>query len=109
VRHLDRTYSGNAAHNIGNAMPFRVRDPEKSLRPPRKAGVATIVTPVAEDPPLCKVHRREDVMRRADQPKALPAVLAGVKHGSHICAFYETNDDLIDLVLPFFTSAAVLT
>ena len=43
-------------------------------------------------------------MRRADQPKALPAVLAGVKHGSHICAFYETNDDLIDLVLPFFTA-----
>ena len=43
-------------------------------------------------------------MRRADQPKALPAVLAGVKHGSHICAFYETNDDLIDLVLLFFTA-----
>ncbi|MEA2951845.1 MAG: hypothetical protein QOJ96_1365 [Alphaproteobacteria bacterium] len=43
-------------------------------------------------------------MRRAEQPKALPAVLAGVKHGSHICAFYETHDDLIDLVLPFFTS-----
>ena len=38
-------------------------------------------------------------MRRADQPKALPAVLAGAKHGSHICAFYETHDDLIDLVL----------
>ena len=43
-------------------------------------------------------------MRRADQPKALPGVLAGVKHGSHICAFYETTDDLIDLVLPFLTS-----
>jgi hypothetical protein len=43
-------------------------------------------------------------MRRTDPPKALPAVLAGVKHGSHICAFYETTDDLIDLVLPFFTS-----
>jgi hypothetical protein len=45
-------------------------------------------------------------MRRADQPKALPAVLAGAKHGSHICAFYETHDDLIDLVLPFFTARA---
>jgi DNA-binding CsgD family transcriptional regulator len=45
-------------------------------------------------------------MRRADQPKALPAVLAGAKHGSHICAFYETHDDLIDLVLPFFTTRA---
>lgn len=43
-------------------------------------------------------------MRRADQPKGLPAVLAGVKHGSHICAFYETHDDLIDLVLAFLTS-----
>jgi MEDS: MEthanogen/methylotroph, DcmR Sensory domain len=43
-------------------------------------------------------------MRRADQPKALPAVLAGAKHGSHICAFYETHDDLIELVLPFFTA-----
>jgi DNA-binding CsgD family transcriptional regulator len=43
-------------------------------------------------------------MRRADQPKALPGVLAGVKHGSHICAFYETTDDLIDLVLPFLSS-----
>jgi DNA-binding CsgD family transcriptional regulator len=43
-------------------------------------------------------------MHRADQPKALPAVLAGAKHGSHICAFYETHDDLIDLVLPFFTA-----
>jgi DNA-binding CsgD family transcriptional regulator len=45
-------------------------------------------------------------MRRADQPKALPAVLAGAKHGSHICAFYESHDDLIDLVLPFFTARA---
>jgi DNA-binding CsgD family transcriptional regulator len=43
-------------------------------------------------------------MRRAHQPKALPAVLADAKHGSHICAFYETNDDLVDLVLPFFTT-----
>ncbi len=43
-------------------------------------------------------------MGRTDQPKALPAVLAGAKHGSHLCAFYETHDDLIDLVLPFFTA-----
>jgi hypothetical protein len=86
-------------------MPFCVRDREGSLRP-RNAGAATIVTPVAEATPLCKAHLSEDTMRRADQPKALPAVLAGVKHGSHICAFYETNDDLIDLVLPFLTSRA---
>jgi DNA-binding CsgD family transcriptional regulator len=25
-----------------------------------------------------------------------------ITHGSHICAFYETKDDLIELVLPFF-------
>jgi hypothetical protein len=30
------------------------------------------------------------------------AILAGFKHGSHLCAFYETKDGLIDLVLPFF-------
>ena len=34
--------------------------------------------------------------------RVLPAVLANVKHGSHLCAFYETKDDLLDLVLPFF-------
>jgi hypothetical protein len=28
--------------------------------------------------------------------------VAGFKHGSHLCAFYETKDDSIDLVLPFF-------
>src|ERR1700761_2606343 len=38
--------------------------------------------------------------------KVIPSVLAGVKHGTHLCAFYETNDDLIDLVLPFFTGGA---
>jgi hypothetical protein len=31
-----------------------------------------------------------------------PAVLTDVSHGSHVCAFYETADDLLDLVLPFF-------
>jgi hypothetical protein len=34
--------------------------------------------------------------------QVLPAILSGVEHGSHLCAFYETKDDLIDLVLPFF-------
>jgi DNA-binding CsgD family transcriptional regulator len=33
-----------------------------------------------------------------------PAVLTGVGHGSHVCAFYETNDDLLDLVFPFFSA-----
>lgn len=45
-------------------------------------------------------------MSRANQSKALPAVLADIKHGSHICAFYETDEDLIDLVIPFLTSRA---
>jgi DNA-binding CsgD family transcriptional regulator len=43
-------------------------------------------------------------LRRANQPNTLAAVLADVKHGSHICAFYETDNDLIDLVLPFFAA-----
>jgi DNA-binding CsgD family transcriptional regulator len=30
------------------------------------------------------------------------AILARIKHGSHLCAFYETKEDLVDLVLPFF-------
>lgn len=38
--------------------------------------------------------------------KLLPSVLAGVDHGSHLCAFYETKEDLIDLVLPYFTGGA---
>lgn len=33
-----------------------------------------------------------------------PTVLAGIGHGSHVCAFYETKDDLLDLVLPFFAA-----
>ena len=35
-----------------------------------------------------------------------PGVLADVRHGSHLCAFYETKDDLLDLVLPFFTGGS---
>ncbi len=38
--------------------------------------------------------------------KVLPAVLADVRDGSHFCAFYESKDDLIDLVLPFFAGGA---
>lgn len=29
-------------------------------------------------------------------------ILGEIRHGSHVCAFYETEDDLLDLVLPFF-------
>jgi DNA-binding CsgD family transcriptional regulator len=27
-----------------------------------------------------------------------------VRHGCHVCAFYETKEDLLDLVLPFFSA-----
>ena len=47
-------------------------------------------------------------MRNAPPPVhpglVCPDILAGVGHGSHICAFYETKDDLIDLVLPFLAA-----
>ena len=45
-------------------------------------------------------------MHRASRSQALPSVLASIKHGSHSCAFYETDDDLIDLVIPFLSSRA---
>jgi hypothetical protein len=38
--------------------------------------------------------------------KVLPAILSGVGHGSHLCAFYATKEDLIDLVLPFFDAGS---
>jgi DNA-binding CsgD family transcriptional regulator len=49
-------------------------------------------------------------MRNAPPPGrpglVCPHVLAEVSHGSHVCAFYETHDDLIDLILPFFAAGA---
>lgn len=40
------------------------------------------------------------------ESNVLRALLAGAEHGSHLCAFYENGDDLIDLVLPFFSGGA---
>lgn len=37
---------------------------------------------------------------------AYKAVLAAVRRGSHLCAFYETEDDLLDLVIPFCAAGA---
>lgn len=34
------------------------------------------------------------------------AVLAAIRHGTHICAFYETEDDLLDLVGQFCAAGA---
>jgi hypothetical protein len=47
-------------------------------------------------------------MHRMDQGLAevAPAVLADIKPGSHVCASYETNHDLIELVLQFFAAGA---
>jgi DNA-binding CsgD family transcriptional regulator len=56
----------------------------------------------------CRLTFKGAVMRNAPPPGRpgllCPAVLAGVSHGSHVCAFYETHNDLIDLVLPFFAA-----
>jgi len=32
------------------------------------------------------------------------AVLAAIRHGTHVCAFYETEEDLLDLVGQFFAA-----
>lgn len=40
----------------------------------------------------------------APQGSEIAAVLAGVRHSYHVCAFYETKEDLLDLVLPFFSA-----
>lgn len=34
------------------------------------------------------------------------AVLAAIRHGTHVCAFYETEEDLLDLVSQFCTAGA---
>jgi DNA-binding CsgD family transcriptional regulator len=34
------------------------------------------------------------------------AVLAAIRHGTHVCAFYETEEDLLDLVGQFFAAGA---
>lgn len=40
----------------------------------------------------------------AEQPYA--AVLAAIHHGTHLCAFYETEEDLVDLVSQFCAAGA---
>src|ERR1700684_883125 len=40
----------------------------------------------------------------APQGSEVPAVLAGMRHGCHVCAFYETKEDLLDLGLPFYSA-----
>ncbi|MGA7325758.1 MAG: MEDS domain-containing protein [Rhodomicrobium sp.] len=45
-------------------------------------------------------------MRVAAPNRALPAILAGAGGGKHVCAFYETKVDLIDLLLRFFDAGS---
>src|SRR3954452_21994944 len=40
----------------------------------------------------------------AERPYA--AVLAAIHHGTHLCAFYETEEDLLDLVGQFCAAGA---
>lgn len=47
--------------------------------------------------------------KKPDSTAAKPpydAVLAAVRHGTHVCAFYETEEDLVDLVGQFFAAGA---
>jgi hypothetical protein len=39
----------------------------------------------------------------ADEP-GYDAVLGAMRHGTHVCAFYETDEDLLDLVEQFFAA-----
>lgn len=41
----------------------------------------------------------------ADEP-GYDAVLGAIRHGTHVCAFYETDEDLLDLVEQFFAAGA---
>lgn len=51
-------------------------------------------------------------MPRSNQPAAVTddppydAVLGAIRHGTHVCAFYETDEDLLDLVQQFFAAGA---
>lgn len=47
---------------------------------------------------------RKGEMLSGSRVSGVASILSAVKHGSHMCAFYETKDDLIDLVTPFFTN-----
>ncbi len=51
-------------------------------------------------------------MPKSNEPGAIAAkqpydaALAAIHHGSHVCAFYETDDDLLDLVGQFCAAGA---
>jgi len=51
-------------------------------------------------------------MPQSDDPESIAAeppydaVLAAIRHGTHVCAFYETEDDLLDLISQFCAAGA---
>lgn len=49
-------------------------------------------------------HSNEAGSTAAEPP--YDAVLAAIRHGAHVCAFYETEEDLLDLVGQFFGAGA---
>ena len=48
------------------------------------------------------LHRGHLESTAAEPP--YDAVLAAIRHGTHVCAFYETEEDLLDLVGQFFAA-----
>ncbi|MET3709514.1 DNA-binding CsgD family transcriptional regulator [Sphingomonas trueperi] len=49
--------------------------------------------------------QRTEPQSTSDQPP-YDAVLAAICHGTHVCAFYETEEDLLELVGQFFAAGA---
>jgi DNA-binding CsgD family transcriptional regulator len=46
----------------------------------------------------------QSTQRQAESAPPYDAVLAAVRHGTHVCAFYEAEEDLLDLVRQFFAA-----
>jgi len=44
----------------------------------------------------------QSTQRQTEPAPPYDAVLAAIRHGTHVCAFYETEEDLLDLVRQFF-------
>lgn len=44
----------------------------------------------------------QSTIRQAEPAPPYDAVLAAIRHGTHVCAFYETEEDPLDLVRQFF-------
>jgi len=48
----------------------------------------------------------QNTKRQAEPAPPYNAVLAAIRHGTHVCAFYETEEDLLDLVRQFFEAGS---